>query len=690
MGAPREGTVAGQEVTVSPAMREALLRGVPIFAGLPPDSLRSLAIHLRGERFAPGDEIVREGDSGDRMYLIAEGGAEATTQGRAGPVLLETYGIGEVFGELALVEPDHVRHATVTATTDVLVLTLDVKTFASLLERYPEAGSAFREEAEHLLVVKFLKGASPFARLDLERTQQLAARLQPRTAAPHDDIVRQGDPGDACYLLQAGKAEVLIRREDGTERQIASLGPGTVIGETALLTDAPRNATVRAVETCELLGLRRADLLEVAGEDQQIGRQLVELEQLRDRPRRAEGVVVGQRTTPDGAVITTLKDPRRTAYFRLAPEGYFVWERLDGNHTLRDLTLEYATRFKSFSPQSIEGVIRELAGAGFVEAAAADSELSGSSPTGPSRWQSILRSARRAIDWQISLPNVDPTLGRLYRHGVWLLYTWPAQAFLALLAVAGLTVFAANLDKAERATARGGWVLVFLIVMYFIMIVLHESGHAFTVKRFGREIRRAGVGWYWFGPIAYADTSDMWMADRRQRIIVTFAGPYASTLVASIAAIVAVLLGSSVLAVAFWQLAFLSLYAVVLNLNPLLELDGYYILMDYLDHPNLRRHCLAWLGTELPGALCKRDELKRHKLELLYGLGAVLYIVLAGALMLTLYRVVIQGWLAAILPVALASATAWVFTAGLVALALLAVVGDLRPSRRGASAIGAR
>ena len=688
MDAPVGAPVAGSNDVVWPADREALLRGVSLFAGLPADALRSIAGHLHEERFAAGDEIVREGDAGDRLYLIAQGAGEATTRGRIGPVLLEAYEAGEVFGELALVEADHVRHATVTATSDVLALTLDAETFASLVERYPQARSAFEEESEHLLTVKFLKAASPFARMDVDRLRRLADRLQPVSVPAAGTIVRQGEPGDACFLLRQGRAEVVVRSDDGTERTIAQLGPGTVIGETALLTDAPRNATVRATEPCEVLALHRDDLLEIMGADRQIGHQLVELEQLRDRPRRREGIEVGQRTTADGSVITTLKDPRRFTYFRLAPEGYFVWQRLDGSHTLRDLTLEYATAFKSFSPQSIEGVIQELAGAGFVETAAVQEGLSEGTSSGPSRWDRLSRRARRAIDWQVSLPNPDGLLARLYRSGVWLVYSWPAQALLALVAVVGLAVFAVNIGKAERATTQGGWVLLFLIAMYFVMIVLHESGHAFTVKRFGREVRRAGVGWYWFGPIAFADTSDMWMADRLPRIVVTIGGLYASVLVASVAAIVAVLLASSVLAAVLWQLAFLSLYAVVLNLNPLLELDGYFILMDWLDHPNLRRHSLAWLGSELPRALFRREELRRHKLELLYGLGAVLYIVLAGALMLTVYRVVVQGWLASILPLTVAAAIAWVLMIGLVALAMLTVIGDLRASRQGRAAAG--
>ncbi|MBV9279427.1 MAG: hypothetical protein JOZ41_05055 [Chloroflexi bacterium] len=214
------------------------------------------------------------------------------------------------------------------------------------------------------------------------------------------------------------------------------------------------------------------------------------------------------------------------------------------------------------------------------------------------------------------------------------------------------------------------------------MVVLHESGHAFTVKAFGHEVRRAGVGWYWFGPIAYIDTSDMWLAGRWPRIAVTLGGLYASALVAGVSALLASLLGPSVLAAILWQLAFLAYYMVLVNLNPLLELDGYFLLMDGLDHPNLREHCLSWLGHDLAGALRHRAELRRHRLELFYGIGAVLYVLFSGFMLLVVYRLVIQGWLGQIVPSPAAATVAWLLTGTLVGLTLLAIAGDLRRTAR--------
>ena len=80
------------------------------------------------------------------------------------------------------------------------------------------------------------------------------------------------------------------------------------MGEAALLTDEPCNATVRTLLPRELLALGRADLLEVIGEDRTTGERMLELLRLRDRPRQKPGVEAHHRTSSTGETITILRD----------------------------------------------------------------------------------------------------------------------------------------------------------------------------------------------------------------------------------------------------------------------------------------------------------------------------------------------------------------------------------------------
>ena len=664
--------------------RLALLRGVPHFAPLPTALLQKLAALLREERYSAGSVVVAEGESGDRLYLISEGRVEVSTAGfREQEVPLATLGPGELFGEIALLEPGGKRQATVTAITPLLALSLEAPAFNRVLDAHPEARAASVEAAEPLLVARFLKQASAFATLGGDRLRWLAGRLEHFTVPADATIVRQGEYGDTCYLLRSGQVEVVLWQEGDGERSLATLGPGTLFGEAALLTEAPRNASVRALEPCELLALHRADLLEAIGEDRRMGERMLELLRLRDRPRRAPEVTVHHRTTAMGDKITTLKDPHRGAYYRLSPQGFFIWQRLDGEHTVRDLTLEYLSEFGAFAPQAVAEAVGGLAEAGFVEGVRPSAEVLKNADR-PTRWQRATRVACGVMEWHTSIRGVDEPLARLYRGGMRLLYTWPCQIILAAIAVAGLVAFVlgiGGLGSAVEGSKAGGWLLLFWIPAFFISILIHEAGHAFTTKHFGREVPRVGVGWFWFGPIAYVDTSDMWLEGRWRRIAVSLAGPYANLVLGGAAALTAWFSPDIVLAAALWQFTLISYIVVLANLNPIMESDGYYVLSDLLERPNLHPHALAWLGRELIPALRDPARLRGHRVELLYGLSSVLYVAFSAVLVVVLYRLTVQDWLAEILPEAVASGLAWALAATVVALAVAGVMGKLRGVR---------
>ncbi len=377
---------------VSPARRLELLAGIPAFSYLPAPVLEELASLLTEERFRPADTVVAEGDAGDRLYLIVEGRAEASTVEASGTVPLATLGPGELFGEISLLEPRNVRQATVTAVEPLLLLSLRAAELRRTLDAHPEARPAIEGLADNLLVTKVLKQASPFSTLDGERLRHLAARLERLDVPPGEDIIRRGEAGEECYVLLSGRVEVLAAAASG-EHKLATLDPGSLFGEAALLTDEPRNATVRTLEACTLLVLRRSDLLEVLGENRQTRERMLELVRMRDRPRWMRGIEVHHRTTLTGETITTLKDPTRDAYYRLSPAGWFVWQRLDGEHTLRDLTSEYQAKYEAPASQAVLEAVVGLVAAGFVEGVKPSPEVEDTA--GPMLWQRLRAALRR-------------------------------------------------------------------------------------------------------------------------------------------------------------------------------------------------------------------------------------------------------------------------------------------------------
>ncbi len=128
----------------------------------------------------------------------------------------------------------------------------------------------------------------------------------------------------------------------------------------------------------------------------------------------------------------------------------------------------------------------------------------------------------------------------------------------------------------------------------------HEVGHGLTVASFGRRVRRAGVKLILIFPFAFVDTSDAWFEPRRRRMAVSAAGPVTDLIAAGTAAIVATLASGTYADIAF-QVALGAYVGALFNLNPLLDRDGYHILVDLLGQPNLRARSRKRLALRLAG-----------------------------------------------------------------------------------------
>ena len=131
--------------------------------------------------------------------------------------------------------------------------------------------------------------------------------------------------------------------------------------------------------------------------------------------------------------------------------------------------------------------------------------------------------------------------------------------------------------------------LIFLYIALVIIKSLHEIGHAFACKRFGGEVHTIGVMLLVFTPLPYIDVTSSWRFQKRwQRVLVGAAGIITELFVASLAASFWAYSGPGTLhALSYNIMVIASVFTVLFNANPLLRFDGYYILCDILDIPNL-------------------------------------------------------------------------------------------------------
>ncbi len=341
---------------------------MPAFAALPAAALEKLAAQIEEEAYPQGAVVLAEGAPADRLLIVAEGEVVVSTANGGEQVPLCRLAEGELFGEIGLLDPLRQRSARVTAVRPLLVAALARRHFQALVETHPEARASLQAAAEQAQVATLLKRASPFRRLGAETLRWLASRLEERSFAAGETVFRQGDKGDVCYLVRSGTLEIR-KREHERDVAVATCTAGDVVGEAALLTEAPRDASITALEGARLLALRRSDLLQVLERERTLGRDVVALVQQRDRPLRSPRAVVRSRATADAGRVAVLEDESRPGvYEQLSAPALFAWERLDGVATVAEIAAACRETLGETAAAELPGAVARLVADGFAQA----------------------------------------------------------------------------------------------------------------------------------------------------------------------------------------------------------------------------------------------------------------------------------------------------------------------------------
>jgi putative peptide zinc metalloprotease protein len=332
------------------------------------------------------------------------------------------------------------------------------------------------------------------------------------------------------------------------------------------------------------------------------------------RPRSAPGVVV-RRLTEDGSTYYVLKNPKLGTYLKVSEEDYTLWDLMDGSRSVKDLIVAHFQRHKTFAFGRVTALVDELRASGFLTDKPvgvyrqATEQLDARDWSHP--WQ---RLAHAFVEQEFYLKDIDRYVKLAYHWGGRLLFFWPVLILSALLALVGLAAFVTLIQRQngyaviapENSSAVGYLAGVLaLLLINAVMIFIHESAHALTTKHFGREIRRGGLMIYYGMPAFFVDTVDVWLEPKARRLAVSCAGPHVELVVAGLCSILAAWIAdpSSSIGALFFKVAFLGYFSVFINLNPLLELDGYFILSDWLGIPMLRQRSFAFIREDLPAMI---------------------------------------------------------------------------------------
>jgi len=235
------------------------LRQFCYFSCLSDGALESVSKKLELVKLPAKAIIIKEGTPGDAFYMVCKGEVEITKKNRWGQTAtIAVAGHGESFGEMALLTCSP-RFCSVTAKTDVTLLRLSKSDFEEIVREDAEFAGLMVDRHQRYYRFNDIKTAQSFALLPPEKMSALLNKLKVKTYDPGETIITQGEPGDVYYIIKSGKVAVLKKMLTDEAEHVATLEAGQSFGEEALITDSPRNATVKAIDETAVWTLSKAD-----------------------------------------------------------------------------------------------------------------------------------------------------------------------------------------------------------------------------------------------------------------------------------------------------------------------------------------------------------------------------------------------------------------------------------------------
>jgi putative peptide zinc metalloprotease protein len=347
-------------------------------------------------------------------------------------------------------------------------------------------------------------------------------------------------------------------------------------------------------------------------------------------------------TTRHGKPNIMLADrPRK--YLRIGERDDYLAQRMDGTRRVSDLVVDYFDKFGTFGLKQVSDLVTILRQAGFL--------------TDPPRdvWKDLAERLNPAIKpperrWtegtamrlRFPLRGIDGFVTRYHDMVRWI-FSPPFLIFSVVVSVLGFAAFVKLLvqgkDPFAPIAGSGVAAIVAFAVAYYFTIFIHESGHALTTKHFGRMVPKGGFHLYYLMPGFYVDCTDAWLEPWKHRIAIFWAGPYSGFFLAGLSSLVVLLLPPGVISTIVFQLAVAAYLTNLLNLMPLLLFDGYWILEQWLEIPQLRDRALAFVGGPLWRLLWTRRRLSRRELFFaIFGFLSAIYTFLAVFIALFFWR----------------------------------------------------
>ena len=229
---------------------------LPFLSELGPESLAAVLRSLTVLRLTDGQLVVRQGDAGDTLFLVADGELRVFVNTPAGDKDVARLFENTLFGEMALITGQP-RTASVAAAGDADVIGVSKAALALVVVKLPTIRAALDQFSRERLIKNLLQTSPLFVPFTKSQQGELLRRFEGHEVEAGTELIREGERGKGLFLMLAGEVEVVARADTPEAVSLARLKPGDIFGEMSLVTDQPTSATVRATMRSSVLFLAR-------------------------------------------------------------------------------------------------------------------------------------------------------------------------------------------------------------------------------------------------------------------------------------------------------------------------------------------------------------------------------------------------------------------------------------------------
>ncbi|MFC1475659.1 HlyD family efflux transporter periplasmic adaptor subunit [Candidatus Zixiibacteriota bacterium] len=328
-----------------------------------------------------------------------------------------------------------------------------------------------------------------------------------------------------------------------------------------------------------------------------------------------------------GQLTYIVKDPATGRFFKLREPEYFLISRMDGHTAVDAAVAAFSARFEmQLPPGAAAAFFRKMQRLCLFEGVYAEAAIARQKRQAPrTMWGRLLL-------WRIAAINPDRLIAKIERRTRWM---FTAEFMVSAFAVIGLSLVVAGANSATFFLSFGDIIrvesIIGILAAIFVLATFHEFGHAVALKHYGGQVTEMGFLLLYFQPCVYCNLSDAYLLPGKgHKAKVMLAGLFVQLLVTAAAVFLWRITALDTLINQFaFLVAAVSLAIALFNLNPLIKLDGYYLLAGLLNMPNLRARAFGYLKrrfVELSiGRRTEHSDDRHGRLFLWYGIIALIY-----------------------------------------------------------------